>query len=154
VQTTVQDYPGRTGYWHIGVPPSGPMDGLAFRLANRLAGNAEGEAALEITFTGPTLRFNCDSVIAVTGAPIEVRLDGELLKLWQSHAVKCGAVLQFGKLAGAGCRAYLALQGGFDVPDYLGSKSTFTLGQFGGHAGRTLRGRCDAYPVASVNPAA
>lgn len=150
VQTTVQDYPGRTGYWNIGVPPSGPMDGLAFRLANRLAGNAEGETALEITFTGPTLRFNCDSVIAVTGAPIEVRLDGKILKLWQSHAVKAGAVLQFCKLTGAGCRAYLALHGGFDVPDYLGSKSTFTLGQFGGHAGRTLR----AGDVMHIAPAA
>jgi urea carboxylase len=139
VQTTVQDYPGRLGYWNIGVPPSGPMDGLAFRLANRLVGNPEGEAGLEITFTGPTLRFNCDSVIAVTGATIEVRLDGEVLAQWQSHAVKAGAVLQFGKLTGAGCRTYLALHGGFDVPEYLGSKSTFTLGQFGGHAGRTLR---------------
>ncbi len=139
VQTTVQDYPGRTGYWNIGVPLSGPMDGLAFRLANRLVGNGEGEAGLEITFTGPTLRFNCGSVIAVTGAPIEVRLDGVLLAQWQSHAVKAGSVLQFGKLTAAGCRVYLALHGGFDVPKYLGSTSTFTLGQFGGHAGRTLR---------------
>ncbi|WP_035382544.1 urea carboxylase [Ferriphaselus sp. R-1] len=139
VQTTVQDYPGRTGYWNIGVPPSGPMDALAFRLANRLVGNDEGAAGLEITFTGPTLRFNCDSVIAVTGAPIEVRLDGEPLAQWRSHAVKAGSVLQFGKLTGAGCRVYLALHGGFDVPEYLGSRATFTLGQFGGHAGRTLR---------------
>jgi urea carboxylase len=139
VQTTVQDYPGRTGYWNIGVPPSGPMDALAFRLANRLVGNDEGVAGLEITFTGPTLRFNCDSVIAVTGAPIEVRLDGEPLAQWHSHAVQAGSVLQFGKLTGAGCRVYLALHGGFDVPEYLDSKSTFTLGQFGGHAGRTLR---------------
>jgi urea carboxylase len=139
VQTTVQDYPGRLGYWHIGVPPSGPMDGLAFRLANRLTGNAEDVAGLEITFTGPTLRFNCDSVIAITGAPIEVHLDGKTVAQWQTCAVKAGSVLQFGKLLGKGCRAYLAVKDGFQVPDYLGSKSTFTLGQFGGHAGRTLR---------------
>ena len=139
VQTTLQDYPGRLGYWHIGVPPSGPMDSLAFRLANRLVSNAQDQAGLEITFIGPTLCFNCDSVIAVAGAPIEVRLDGEPLAQWQSHAVKAGALLQFGKIKGHGCRAYLAVQGGFQVPAYLDSKATFTLGQFGGHAGRALR---------------
>ncbi|MCX7184392.1 MAG: urea carboxylase [Nitrosospira sp.] len=139
VQTTLQDYPGRLGYWHVGVPPSGPMDSLAFRLANRLVSNTQDQAGLEITFVGPTLRFNCDSVIAVTGAPIEVRLDGESLAQWQSHAVKAGALLQFGKVRSCGCRAYLAVQGGFQVPAYLGSKATFTLGQFGGHAGRALR---------------
>ncbi|MGH8762455.1 MAG: urea carboxylase [Nitrosospira sp.] len=138
VQTTVQDYPGRIGYWNIGVPPSGPMDGLAFRLANRLVNNAEDKAGLEITLAGPTLRFNCDSIIAVCGASMEVRLDGEPLAQWRSHPVKAGSLLQFGKLAGDGCRTYLSVQGGFQVPDYLGSKSTFTLGQFGGHAGRTL----------------
>ncbi|MBN9132840.1 MAG: urea carboxylase [Nitrosospira multiformis] len=141
VQTTVQDYPGRTGYWSIGVPPSGPMDGLAFRLANRLVNNsenAENKAGLEITLSGPVLRFNCDSVIAVCGAPMEVRLDGEPLAYWRAHRVKAGSLLQFGKLANHGCRAYLAVQGGIRVPDYLDSKSTFTLGHFGGHAGRTL----------------
>ncbi|MDR4516098.1 MAG: urea carboxylase [Nitrosomonas sp.] len=139
VQTTVQDYPGRLGYWHIGVPPSGPMDALAFRLANRLVNNTEDRAGLEITFSGPTLRFNCDSVIAITGAPVAVQLDGEALPLWRSHAVKAGAVLQFGKTTAHGCRTYLAVQGGIQVAEYLGSQSTFTLGQFGGHAGRALR---------------
>ena len=139
VQTTVQDYPGRLGYWHIGVPPSGPMDAFAFRLANRLVNNAEGQAGLEITLAGPTLRFNCDSIIAITGAPIEVRLDGESLSLWQSHSIKAGALLQFGKTSHHGCRAYLSVQGGFQVADYLDSKSTFTLGKFGGHAGCVLR---------------
>ena len=138
VQTTVQDYPGRLGYWNIGVPPSGPMDGLAFRLANRLVNNTEDKAGLEITLAGPTLRFNCDSVIAVCGAQMEVHLDSEPLTQWRSHSIKAGALLQFGKLKDRGCRVYLAVQGGFEVPDYLGSKSTFTLGHFGGHAGRTL----------------
>jgi urea carboxylase len=139
VMTTIQDYPGRIGYWAVGVPPSGPMDHLAFRLANKLVANAEGVAGLEITLIGPQLKFNTDAVIAVTGAPIEATLDGEAISMWQSLQVKAGSVLKLGKVNSVGCRAYLAVQGGFDVPDYMGSKSTFTLGQFGGHGGRTLR---------------
>lgn len=139
VMTTIQDYPGRIGYWAVGVPPSGPMDHLAFRFANKLVGNAEGVAGLEITLIGPKLKFNADVVIAITGAPIDATLDGEAIQCWQSYQVKAGSVLKIGKINGVGCRAYLAVQGGFDVPDYLGSKSTFTLGQFGGHGGRTLR---------------
>jgi urea carboxylase len=138
VQTTIQDYPGRLGYWNIGVPPSGPMDGLAFRLANRLVGNAEGLPAMEITFSGPTLRINCNSVIAVTGAPIQVSLNGKPLAQWQSHEVAAGALLEFGDILDVGARAYLAVQGGFQLSAYLGSKSTFILGQFGG-AGRAMR---------------
>lgn len=138
VQTTIQDYPGRVGYWNVGVPPSGPMDGLAFRLANRLVGNAEGLPAMEITFSGPTLRINCNSVIAVTGAPIQVSLNGKPLAQWQSHEVAAGALLQFGDILDVGARAYLAVQGGFQLSAYLGSKSTFILGQFGG-AGRAMR---------------
>lgn len=139
VMTTIQDYPGRVGYWAVGVPPSGPMDHLAFRLANKLVTNAEGVAGLEITLIGPQLKFNTDAVIAITGAPIEATLDGEAISMWQSQQIKAGSVLKLGKVNGVGCRAYLAVQGGFDVPDYMGSKSTFTLGQFGGHGGRTLR---------------
>ena len=139
VMTTIQDYPGRVGYWAVGVPPSGPMDHLAFRFANQLVGNAEGVAGLEITLIGPKLKFNTAAVIAITGAPIEAMLDGMPITMWQSQEVKAGSVLKLGKIIGAGCRAYLAVKGGFDVPDYLGSKSTFTLGQFGGHGGRTLR---------------
>ncbi|BCB25283.1 urea carboxylase [Sulfurimicrobium lacus] len=139
VQSSLQDYPGRVGYWNVGVPPSGPMDALAFRLANRLLGNAADAAGLELTVAGPTLRFNSDSVIALTGAAMAAELDGAPLAMWQAVAVQAGSVLRLGSVQGAGCRAYLAVAGGFDVPDYLGSKSTFTLGQFGGHAGRTLR---------------
>ncbi|MES2553647.1 MAG: urea carboxylase, partial [Pseudomonadota bacterium] len=139
VMTTIQDYPGRMGYWAVGVPPSGPMDHLAFRLANKLVGNAEGVAGLEITLIGPSLVFNTDSIIAVTGPAMELTLDGKPLAMWQSHAIKAGSTLKMGKIGIEGCRAYLAVKGGFDVPDYLGSKSTFTLGQFGGHGGRTLR---------------
>ena len=139
VQSSIQDWPGRTGYWDVGVPPSGPMDALALRLANTLAGNAEGAAALELTVAGPTLRFNCDAVIALAGADMAAELDGVAIANWAAHAVKAGSILRLGAIKDTGCRTYLAVRGGFDVPDYLGSKSTFTLGQFGGHAGRTLR---------------
>ena len=139
VMTTIQDYPGRLGYWHVGVPPSGPMDHLAFRIANKLVGNIEGVAGLEITLIGCKLKFNADAIISVTGAPIEAALDNAPLAMWQSHHIKAGSVLNLGAISDAGCRAYLAVQGGFDVPDYLGSKSTFILGQFGGHGGRSLR---------------
>ena len=139
VQSSIQDYPGRLGYWNIGVPPSGPMDALAFRLSNQLVGNATEAAGLELTVSGPTLKFNKDTVIALTGAAMKAELDGAPLAFWQNHMIKAGSVLRLGAVQGGGCRTYLAISGGFDVPDYLGSKSTFTLGQFGGHGGRTLR---------------
>ncbi|BCO28778.1 hypothetical protein MIZ03_3688 [Rhodoferax lithotrophicus] len=139
VQTSVQDWPGRIGYWAVGVPPSGPMDGLALRLANRLVGNREGAAALEITVTGPTLSFRSTQQLALTGAPMEATLDGAPLAMGQAFTVTAGQSLRLGKVKDAGCRAYLAVAGGLDVPDYLGSQSTFTLGQFGGHGGRVLR---------------
>jgi urea carboxylase len=138
-QTTVQDWPGRLRHWDVGVPPSGPMDALAFRLANRLLGNAEDCAALELTVTGPTLKFSCDARIALTGAPMRAELDGAPLEYWHSAAVQAGSTLKLGSIEGAGQRTYLAVQGGFDVPRYMDSRATFTLGQFGGHAGRALR---------------
>jgi urea carboxylase len=139
VQTTVQDYPGRLGYWHVGVPPSGPMDALAFRLANEAAGNPESAAALEIAVMGPSIRFACDTVIAVTGADFDARLDGKPLPLWQPVAVAAGAVLTMSTAQSTGARAYLAISGGIELPAYLGSASTFILGKFGGHAGRAVR---------------
>ncbi|MBX9913395.1 MAG: urea carboxylase [Pseudomonadaceae bacterium] len=138
-QTTVQDFPGRLGYWAVGVPPSGPMDDRALRLGNRLLGNTEGAAALEITMSGPALRFNTDAVVAVTGAPIPPQLDGVEQPMNTALLVKAGSTLSLGTINGAGARSYLTLRGGLQVPDYLGSKSTFTLGQFGGHGGRALR---------------
>ncbi|RMM86282.1 Urea amidolyase-related protein [Pseudomonas coronafaciens pv. striafaciens] len=138
-QTSVQDYPGRLGYWAVGVPPSGPMDSRALRQGNLLLGNAEGCAALEITMSGPLLRFNTDAVIAVTGAHIPITLNGEPCAMNTALLVRAGSTLALGTIAGAGVRSYLCVRGGLDVPDYLGSKSTFTLGQFGGHGGRALR---------------
>ena len=139
VQTSVQDYPGRLGLWSVGVPPSGPMDDLAFCLANRLLGNPEGAPGLEMTITGPTVRFAVDTVIALTGAAMVAKLDGAPVPFWRAVHVPAGAILKLGALRGRGSRAYLAVRGGFDVPEYLGSKSTFMLGRFGGHGGRTLR---------------
>ena len=138
-QTTVQDYPGRSGYWHVGVPPSGPMDALAFRIANRLVGNMDSVAGLEIAVTGPTLRFACDVAIALTGADYEARLDGAPVPRWRSILVAAGSELRMTTAQGPGSRAYLAVSGGLDVPEYLESRSTFILGGFGGHAGRELR---------------
>ncbi|WP_062063362.1 urea carboxylase [Cellvibrio sp. OA-2007] len=147
--TSVQDYPGRVGLWSIGVPPSGPMDDYAFRLANRIVGNHESAAALEYTIIGPKLKFHRDATIALTGATSPAKIDGELIPFWQPVAIKAGQVLEVGK-AEQGCRGYLAVRNGFDVPVYLGSRSTFALGQFGGHAGRTLRAT-DMLPIS--NPA-
>ncbi len=138
-QTTVQDYPGRLGYWHVGVPPSGPMDHLAFRLANSLVGNPEGAAGLEMVIAGPQLRFSCDSFIAITGADFDARIDGKPVDRWKAYRVSRGSVLEFGAVREAGARGYLAVAGGFQVPEYLNSRSTFILGKFGGHAGRVLR---------------
>jgi urea carboxylase len=139
VQTSIQDYPGRLGYWQVGVPPSGPMDDFAFRIANRLLGNPPEAAGLELTVSGPILRFNTDMLIALAGADMQAELDGAPVAVGCVQAVKAGAILRFGSIRGQGLRTYLAVHGGLDVPAYLGSRATFTLGQFGGHAGRTLR---------------
>jgi len=136
--TTVQDLPGRVGYWQVGVPPSGPFDAASFAEANRAVGNPEGAPALEVTAAGPTLRFSSAAVVAVTGAPAPVTVDGEPVALWEPVEVGAGQTLTVGTAEGPGLRTYLAVRGGFDVPTYLGSTATFTLGGFGGHAGRAL----------------
>ncbi|MDN7182759.1 urea carboxylase [Caballeronia sp. SEWSISQ10-4 2] len=147
-QTTVQDHPGRLGYWAVGIPPSGPMDDRALRLGNRLLGNSDNAAALEITMGGPTLRFNTNAVVAVTGASLPVVLDDAEQSQHTTLFVPAGSTLALGTIRGAGARAYLCVRGGFDVAVYLGSRSTFTLGQFGGHGGRALR----AGDVLHLNP--
>ncbi len=137
--TTVQDWPGRTGYWQVGVPPCGPMDDLAFRLGNRALGNDEGAAGLECTLQGPSLRFTHATTVCVTGAPAPVTVDGTTVSQWEPVTVPAGAVLEVGAPAGHGLRTYVLVAGGLDVPAFLGSASTFTLGRFGGHGGRALR---------------
>ncbi len=137
-ETTVQDWPGRLGYWDVGIPPSGPMDALSFRLLNRLLGNPEGAPALECTVNGPRLKFHCDAMIALGGADMSATLDDEPVPLWSIISVKKGQVLSLGMINGAGNRTYLAVRGGLDVPHYLGSQARFTLGGFGGHSASKL----------------
>ncbi|WP_016694225.1 5-oxoprolinase/urea amidolyase family protein [Rhodococcus rhodochrous] len=137
--TTVQDYPGRTGYWQIGVPPSGPMDDLSFRLGNVALGNDEGAPGLETAMAGPALRFTEETEVCVTGAPVTVRVDGVVVPQWRPVTVPAGGLLDVGAVSGPGLRVYVLVRGGLDVPEFLGSASTFTLGTFGGHEGRTLR---------------
>ncbi|WP_076593625.1 urea carboxylase [Herminiimonas arsenitoxidans] len=143
IQTTVQDYPGRLGLWAVGIPPSGPMDAYAHRYANHLLGNDLKAATLELTLQGATLSFNCACTIALTGADLGASVSGpdgkRALKNWQAHQIKAGETLRCGNVSGAGVRAYLAFAGGLDTPEYLDSRATFTLGNFGGHGGRALR---------------
>jgi urea carboxylase len=136
--TTIQDWPGRTGFWSVGIPPSGPMDSLSFRLANRAVGNAEGAPALEMTMQGPTLRFHTATTIAVTGAPAKVKVAGREVPQWQAIALPAGAEVEVGAPS-VGMRTYLAVAGGLDVPLVMGSASTFDLGEIGGAAGRALK---------------
>nr|WP_042188873.1 urea carboxylase [Kibdelosporangium sp. MJ126-NF4]CEL18512.1 Urea carboxylase [Kibdelosporangium sp. MJ126-NF4]CTQ97996.1 Urea carboxylase (EC 6.3.4.6) [Kibdelosporangium sp. MJ126-NF4] len=135
--TTVQEWPGRLGYWHVGVPPSGPMDDLSLRLGNLALGNEEGAAGLECTVDGPALRFSHETVVCVTGAPAAVTVDGAVVPHWTPVTVPAGGELDVGP-SSLGLRTYILVRGGLDVPAFLGSKATFTLGKFGGHGGRAL----------------
>ncbi len=145
------DHPGRLGYWDVGIPPSGPMDALAHQIAQRLVGNPDHAVGLELTISGPSLRFASDAVIALGGAHMPALLDGEPLGYWRAHEVRAGQTLKLGVAQGGGCRSYLAVRGGFDVPEYLGSRTTFVLGGFGGHSGRTLR-RGDVLHLGNLSP--
>ncbi len=138
IQTTVQDYPARLGHWDVGVPPSGPMDAVAFRIGNRLLGNDEGATGIEMTLSGGSYRFRGATTFCLTGANMEAILDGSPVPMYEPLTVQAGSVLTFAK-AKAGMRTYLLVVGGFDVPSLLGSGATFTLGGFGGHGGRALR---------------
>jgi antagonist of KipI len=120
--TSLQDA-GRRGYAALGVGCAGAVDQPAWRLANALVGNAGGEAALEMTLGGPTLRFHQAAVVAVTGAIIDVRANGQPLPLWTSCLLPAGTVLRFGGMR-HGCRSYLAVRGGFDSTPVLGSRCT------------------------------
>jgi biotin-dependent carboxylase-like uncharacterized protein len=134
--TTVQDL-GRPGYYHLGIPLSGALDQYALRMANRLVGNDEAAAALECTLLAPELLFRCDMLAAVTGAQLDVKLNGQPVDTHVSHAVRAGDRLSFGFMK-SGARAYVAVAGGIDVPIVLGSRSTYGLGAFGGFQGRKL----------------
>ncbi|WFU30120.1 biotin-dependent carboxyltransferase family protein [Bradyrhizobium brasilense] len=134
--TTVQDL-GRPGYYHIGIPLSGGMDRHALVAANLLVGNDAGAAVLEAVFMGPELEFTEDATVAVTGAELPPKLDGEPRETWTSFKVKRGQILSFDFLK-RGARGYIAVAGGIDVPVVLGSRSTYALGALGGFKGRKL----------------
>lgn len=138
VQTTVQDWPGRTGHWDVGVPPCGPMDPLSFRIGNQLLGNNENAPGLELTLRGGSYRFRNEMWFCVTGADMRATLDNQEIPMYQPVLAASGQVLSFNE-AKEGMRTYLLVAGGLDMPSILGSSSTFTLGGFGGHGGRALR---------------
>ncbi|TCJ16483.1 biotin-dependent carboxyltransferase [Rubrobacter taiwanensis] len=135
--TTVQDA-GRFGYYDIGMPPSGAMDLFSYRVGNYLVGNPDGAAGLEITYMGPELEFTGDAVLAVTGAEMPPKINGEEAPTWEALRVREGDVLSFDYLR-SGARAYLAVAGGIEVPEFMDSRSTYTLIGLGGHEGRALQ---------------
>lgn len=137
IMTTIQDL-GRPGYYHLGIPMGGAMDRLAMRAANLLVGNDEGAAGLESVFMGPELEFTEDLMVAVCGADLPPKLDGEPRESWTAFEVKAGQVLSFDFLR-SGARAYIAVSGGIDVPVQLGSRSTYAIGALGGIDGRAVQ---------------
>ena len=138
LETSVQDYPGRIGTLNLGFPPSGPMDSWSFRLANILVENEPGAAALECQFLGPTLKFNSDRIIAITGANMSPKIDGTPVPLWESLEVKKDQVLEM-SFATVGARSYIAFSGGINTTPWLGSRSTFHKAGVGGIEGKAIR---------------
>jgi biotin-dependent carboxylase-like uncharacterized protein len=148
--TTVQDA-GRPGHRASGMPVAGAMDRLAFALANRIAGNVPGAAALELTLTGGSFRFAEDATVALSGAPMPASLDGRPVEAGVPLSVPAGSTLTLG-IAPRGVRTCLAVRGGIDVPLLLGSRSTYLRASFGGFEGRALRAG-DRLPVGPALPA-
>ena len=138
LETSVQDYPGRIGTLNLGFPPSGPMDSWSFRLANVLVGNEPGVAGLECQFMGPTLKFNSDRVIAITGADMSPKIDGVPVPLWESLEVKKDQILEM-SFATLGARSYIAFSGGINTTPWLGSRSTFHKAGVGGIDGKAIQ---------------
>lgn len=148
--STVQDA-GRHGYQHLGVPVSGAMDPFSHRVANIIAGNPEDAATLEITLQGPQLAFATDALIAICGADMSPSIGRQPVPEGKAVRVRAGSVLEFGACR-AGCRAYLAVGGGIDVPPVLGSRSTYMPARFGGMQGRPLA-KSDVLHVGHQSPA-
>ncbi len=148
IASTVQDR-GRFGHYHIGMPPSGAMDKYAHTIANYLVGNDADAATIEMTYQGITATFDEDTVIAITGADMSPSLNGESIGTWETVAVDAGDELELA-FATEGARAYLAVAGGVDVPEVMGSRSTYTLVGIGGHEGRGLE-EGDELPVGDAD---
>lgn len=137
-ETAVQDFPGRQGLWHIGVPPSGPLDSYSFRLANKIVGNDDHAAGFECSIQGPILLFHYPVVVAVVGANVPIYIDGKEKQSGIAISIQGGQKLSIGTTTN-GSRVYLAVQGGIQVPEVLNSRSTFAIGHLGGHNGRSLQ---------------
>ena len=152
-QSSLQELPGRLGLWHVGVPPSGPMDAKSFALANRAVGNAPETTALELTLSGPTLLFHTDAVIALAGAEMPARTGDRSISWGEPVTMAAGEILTLGSIEGPGQRTYLAISGGFNAAAVLGSRATFALGGFGGHATGTLKPG-DILQFGATSPAA
>ncbi|KVE34808.1 biotin-dependent carboxyltransferase family protein [Burkholderia sp. TSV86] len=142
--TSVQDF-GRQGYYHVGIPPSGSLDQYSSRAANLLVGNPESASVLECTLLGPELLFHSDALIAVTGAEMTPKIDGIGQECNVALRIRAGSKLTFDYVK-RGARAYLAIAGGIEVPDVLGSRSTYALGSIGGFEGRRLK-KCDRLTI-------
>ncbi|MFA9427598.1 biotin-dependent carboxyltransferase family protein [Natronorubrum sp. A-ect3] len=151
IASTVQDR-GRFGHYHIGMPPSGAMDKYAHTIANYLVGNDADAATIEMTYQGITATFDEDAVIAITGADMSPSLNGESIGTWETVAVDAGDELELA-FATEGARAYLAVAGGVDVPEVMGSRSTYTLVGIGGHEGRGLE-EGDELPIGDADDTA
>lgn len=149
LQTTVQDL-GRAGYQRDAVPRGGAMDRQAARIANLLVGNPDCAAVIEAALIGPAIVFENDSLIAITGGDLESSIDHESVPNWHSIHVKRGATLRFGRVH-TGCRTYVAVAGGIDVPAVFGSRSTYLRGAFGGYKGRAFR-PADILPTGAIAP--
>ncbi|MDP3885275.1 biotin-dependent carboxyltransferase family protein [Hydrogenophaga sp.] len=149
--TSVQDA-GRPGYYHLGIPLSGALDQQSYLLANLLVGNDEGAAVIECTLLGPELRFDGAAIVAITGAEVVARVNGQEVPRNESIAVQDGDKLSFDFMK-LGARCFIAVAGGIDVPQVLGSRSTYGLGAFGGYQGRKLMAG-DSLPVGQASPEA
>lgn len=149
LETSIQDYPGRIGYLNLGFPWSGAMDSWSLRLANILVGNEPGAAGLECQYIGPSLRLQRDTVIAVTGADMQAKIDGETIPMWESVAIGAGQTLEMA-FAKTGTRGYIAIAGGIDSPKFLDSRSTFHKAGVGGMGGHAIR-KEQVVPVADGN---
>lgn len=137
IYTTIQDR-GRWGYQEFGMPVTGAMDDYSIRVANILVGNDEYDAVLETTLNGPEISFNIDAIVAITGANMVPRVNGNIVPMWRSFKLSKGDVLSFG-MARQGTRGYIAFAGGLDIPAVMGSLSTFVRGGIGGFEGRKLK---------------
>ncbi|MCM3568649.1 biotin-dependent carboxyltransferase family protein [Neobacillus mesonae] len=135
--TTVQDM-GRHGQYHLGVPPSGAADRYSYMIGNLLVGNPENSAGLEMTLIGGEFMFRKNYIIALTGAPMEAYLNNKPISFWEVHQVQEGDRLKL-KACKIGVKSYLCIAGGIDVPDVMGSKSTYELSRIGGYQGRKLQ---------------